>query len=90
MGGKDKAKVGEMDGLLLNLPVSPQNHPLPGKLSARSELCPWPALGAASAQTLQPFRVGEIKYTLIHHYSDKALFSPLLRSYLERDRFAET
>lgn len=45
---------------------------------------------AASALMLLSFRAGEIKLTLIHHYSDQTLFNPLLRSYLERDQFDES
>ena len=43
---------------------------------------PW---DTASAQKPQSFRAGETKHTLMHHHSDKALFSLLQRSYLEGD-----
>lgn len=53
-----EAKVDEMDDLLLNLPVSPKIIPCLGSCQPRSESCPWPALGAASAQMLPSFRAG--------------------------------
>lgn len=42
---------------------------------------PWEA---ASAQMPQSSRAGQPKHMLMHRHSDKAVFSPLQRSYLER------